>query len=544
VRAKTLMIQGTASSVGKSLLVAALCRIFRQDGVRVAPFKSQNMALNSFVTADGGEMGRAQVVQAMAAGLDPTVEMNPILLKPEADHKSQVVVMGRPRGSMGFRDYRALRPELLVIVEEALERLRQAHDLIVIEGAGSPAEINLKAGEIVNMRIARLAQAPVLLVGDIDRGGVFAHLVGTLALLDDDERSMVKGFVINKFRGDVSLLTPGLDFLEQRTGVPVLGVVPHVGDLNIPEEDSVWLEALPRNHSRQGSEAPGGEGSPRGVLLDIAVVHLPRLANFDDFDPLMREPGVRVRYVRSVAELGRPDLLILPGTKTSIADLRWLEERGLAAQVRRLGEAGTPVIGICGGFQMLGQTIEDPEGTESHAGDVAEGLGFLPTRTIFGTTKATHQVRAAVRASRGLLAGCEGHAIAAYEIHMGRTTLHAQRPNPSRQSSLSPEQVVEPSPAFAIQTRSGTSPEDGTELDGMLSASGSVLGTYLHGLFDNAGLRRALLRNLVALKGPGASAVQVQWGELASLDERFDRLAAIVRANLDVTRLYTIAGLR
>ncbi|HEV2121475.1 MAG TPA: cobyric acid synthase, partial [Chloroflexota bacterium] len=238
--AKTLMVQGTASSVGKSLLGAALCRIFRQDGVRVAPFKSQNMALNSFVTADGKEMGRAQVVQAMAAGLDPVVDMNPILLKPEADHRSQVVVMGSPRGSMGFRDYRALRPELLGIVERALNRLRGTHDLVVIEGAGSPAEINLKAGEIVNMRIARLAQAPVLLVGDIDRGGVLAHLVGTMELLDEEERGFVKGFIINKFRGDVTLLKPGLEFLEQRTGVPVVGVVPHLADLGIPEEDSVW----------------------------------------------------------------------------------------------------------------------------------------------------------------------------------------------------------------------------------------------------------------------------------------------------------------
>jgi adenosylcobyric acid synthase len=522
------MIQGTASSVGKSLLVAALCRIFRQDGVRVAPFKSQNMALNSFVTAAGGEMGRAQVVQAVAAGLDPQVEMNPILLKPEADHRSQVVVMGRPRGSMGFRDYRAMRPELLGVVESALDRLRADNDLVVIEGAGSPAEINLKAGEIVNMRIARLAQAPVILTGDIDRGGVFAHLVGTLALLDDEERAFVKGFFINKFRGDVSLLKPGLDFLEERTGVPVLGVVPYVKDLRVPDEDSVALETLSLSGTeRAGLPAPAGGGGEVTPLLQIAVLKLPHVANFDDFDPLAAEPGVALRYVSSDDELGSPDLVILPGTKTTIADFRWMEARGLAGAVRARAAAGTPVVGICGGYQMLGASIEDPAGVEAAAGEVVPGLGLLPVRTVFESTKATHQVRANVATGRGLLAGCDGLAATGYEIHMGRSRVVG--------SAFAP--------AFTIATRSAAPPEPGSEHDGLLSEDGQVLGTYLHGLFENAGLRRALLRNLAARKGLSDSPAAQSWGHLATLDEQLDRLAAVVRENVDLPRLYEIAGL-
>ncbi|CAA9285078.1 MAG: Cobyric acid synthase [uncultured Chloroflexi bacterium] len=521
--AKTLMIQGTASSVGKSLLVAGLCRVFRQDGVRVAPFKSQNMALNSFVTAGGGEMGRAQVVQAMAAGLDPRVEMNPILLKPEADHRSQVVVMGRPQGSMGFRDYRALRSELLGIVEGALYHLRAEHDLVIIEGAGSPAEINLKAGEIVNMRIARMAQAPVILTGDIDRGGVFAHLVGTLALLDDEERSFVKGFFINKFRGDVSLLQPGLDFLEQRTGTPVLGVIPYVPELRLPEEDSVSLETLPL---RPGGEGDRGE-TGRLPIIDIAVVKLPHVSNFDDFDPLAAEPGVGVRYVSSTEELGRPDLVILPGTKTTIADLRWMERRGLAASVHALVQAGVPAIGICGGYQMLGSSIEDPLGVEAAVGEVVAGLGLLPIRTIFEPSKSTHQVRAIVAAGSGILAGCDGLSAAGYEIHMGRSQLTGGVATP----------------AFTIASRSGSSPVAGTEQDGLLSTEGRVLGTYLHGLFDNAGVRRALLKNLAAAKGLAHAPEAQSWGQLATLDDQLDRLAAVLRDSVDLPRLYDIAGL-
>ena len=314
------MVQGTASHVGKSVLVAALCRIFRQDGFRVAPFKAQNMSNNSYVTRDGGEIGRAQAVQAEAAGVEARVEMNPVLLKPEADHTSQVVLMGRPLQAAGSRDYFRLKPQLWESVSSSLDRLRDSFDLVIAEGAGSPAEINLKATEIVNMRVARYADAPVLLCGDIDRGGVFASLVGTLELLEPEERKTIKGFVINKFRGDVSLLTDGLTWLEERTGIPVAGVVHHYRDIHIPEEDSVALEL----------------SAPTTVhpVLDIAVVQLPHISNFDDFDLLAREPGVSLRYVSSPAELGKPDMVILPGTKTTIPDLAWMNSRGLTQAVR------------------------------------------------------------------------------------------------------------------------------------------------------------------------------------------------------------------
>ena len=548
--AKTLMIQGTASSVGKSLLAAALCRLLRQDGLRVAPFKSQNMALNSFVTREGGEMGRAQVVQALAAGVEPSVDMNPILLKPEADHRSQVVVLGRARASMGFRDYRSLRHELLGVVEGALQRLRAAYDVVVIEGAGSPAEINLREGEIVNMRIARMAGAPVLLAGDIDRGGVFAHLVGTLALLEPDERALVRGFLINKFRGDASLLQPGIDFLERRTGVPVVGVIPYLADVRLPEEDSVALEGP---HPLAPSP-PTWKGGAPAAIVDVVVVHLPHVANFDDFDPLAGEPGVAVRYVRAPEEVGEPDLIVVPGTKSTVADLRWLRERGLAEAIVARVRRGTPAIGICGGYQMLGHAIEDPLGVESAPGDCVDGLGLLPVRTVFAPEKATHQVRARVLEARGLLTGCAGHAIRGYEIHMGRT---AALDNPG--GTLGPAFALE-SPAGAPATDLSAGSE-GSELtlsaakgqagqaqrpttDGMLNQDGRVLGTYLHGLFDNAGLRRALLHNLAQAKGLAGAPETAAWGRLASLDEQLDRLAAAVRASVDVGRIYEMAGLR
>lgn len=542
--AKTLMIQGTASSVGKSLLVAALCRSFRQDGLRVAPFKSQNMALNSFVTRDGGEMGRAQVVQALAAGLEPSVEMNPILLKPEADHRSQVIVLGRPRGSMGFRDYRSLREEMLGVVEAALGRLRATCDLVIIEGAGSPAEINLKAGEIVNMRIAKLAHAPVVLVGDIDRGGVFAHLVGTLELLEPDERARVKGILINKFRGDVSLLQPGLEFLEQRTGVPVLGVIPYLKDLRLPEEDSVALEER-RSPSLSASPLAAGNGpcatlpamSPVPVnILDIAVVALPHISNFDDFDPLAREPGVLVRYVASPAELGRPDMVILPGTKTTIADLGWLRERGLVSAIQAFVRDGGAAIGICGGYQMLGHTVEDAQGIESAPGATVQGLHLLPLRTTFEPVKQTHQVCAVVLGDRGLLSGCAGQYISGYEIHMGRTTV-----SDGRSADGATDDTA--GPAFSVTSRSGLPPVPGApESDGLLSADGRVLGTYLHGLFDSPRLRRALLHNLATSKGLPEEVEQMDWGKLTTLDDQLDQLAAAVRSSVDIRQLYDIAG--
>ena len=503
-RAKTLMVQGTASSVGKSVLVAALCRILKQDGLRVAPFKSQNMALNSFVTADGGEMGRAQVVQAMAAGVEPSVDMNPILLKPEADARSQVIVRGKVYGTLPARDYYQERLRLLSIIEESLERLRASYDVVLIEGAGSPAEVNLKQNEIVNMRIARMAQAPVLLAGDIDRGGVFAALVGTLELLEPEERAFVRGFVINKFRGDVSLLKPGLDFLEARTGVPVVGVVPYFTDIQISEEDSVSLE--------QGRPVQDGV-----KLIDIAVIQFPRISNFDDFDPLAQEEGVGVRYVRDAAALGGPDLVILPGTKSTMSDLGFLRRSGLAEAVIRLARKGTPVIGVCGGYQMLGQTIHDPQGVESSQPCVA-GLGLLPVSTTFEREKATHQVTARVADSTGMLAGATGKEVRGYEIHMGST---------SGQGEAAP---------FVVLERSG---ERACLPDGCIDASGHILGTYIHGLFSNTSLRLSLLGYLAEKKGISLPRL----GAIATQEEHLNRLAALVRGHVDMGLIYRITGL-
>jgi adenosylcobyric acid synthase len=502
--AKTLMIQGTASSAGKSLLVAALCRIFRQDGVRVAPFKAQNMALNSFVTREGHEMGRAQVVQAQAAGLEPHVDMNPILLKPEQDARSQVVVMGKPWATLVAGEYYRRKGELWSVVTAALDRLRERYDLVIIEGAGSPAEINLRESDIVNMAVARYARAPVLLVGDIDRGGVFASLVGTMVLLQEDERRLIKGFIINKFRGDVTLLHDGLTMLEERTGVPVLGVVPFIWDLQIAEEDSVALDGVSRTGDR-------GQGIRDKV--DIAVIRLPRISNFDDFDALALEEGVQVRFVDGLDRLGHPQAIILPGTKSTIADLLWLRQVGLARAICELAEKGIPVVGICGGYQMLGRTISDPNGVESAEGQV-EGLGLLPVDTVFEAVKATYQAQARIETDRGFLAEIEGQEIEGYEIHMGY----------SRGGE----------PAFRLLARSDQ-PVDAP--DGTVDERGRVFGTYLHGLFDNPNLRRAWLRSL----GWDAAFSGLSMAEVR--EQEYDRLAQQVRESLDMKRVYQIVEL-
>jgi adenosylcobyric acid synthase len=498
------MLQGTGSSVGKSLLTTALCRLFARAGYRVAPFKSQNMALNSSVTVDGGEIGRAQAAQAEAAGLEPTVDMNPILLKPEADQRSQVVVRGRPLASVAFREYGRLRPELLAVVAESLERLRRAHDLVLIEGAGSPAEINLLEGEIVNMRVARLASAPVLLVGDIDRGGVFAAFVGTLALLPAEDRARVAGFLVNRFRGDVSLLTPGLDELTARTGIPVLGVVPYIADAGVAAEDSLDLDELER------SRGP--------ARFTVAVARLPRIANFDDFEPLAREPGVRIRLARAPEELEGADLVVLPGSKSTAADLAWLRETGLAATVAAAAAAGRPVVGICGGYQMLGTAVHDPHRVESAAG-TTPGLGLLPAATWLEPGKTTVRVRGRVRAASGPFAAAAGAAIEAYEIHAGRTEVGA---------------ADQP---FEITGRRSTPVQD---RDGAVSPGGSVVGTYLHGLFANDALRGALLGALAARRGV---APDPRWGAPSPAAARYDRLADIVAAACDLDAIGTLAGL-
>jgi adenosylcobyric acid synthase len=499
------MVQGTGSSVGKSVLATAFCRLFARAGYRVAPFKAQNMALNSAVTADGGEIGRAQAVQAEAAGVDPTVDMNPILLKPEEDFRSQVVVRGQVRASLTYREYNRLKPELLGVLRESLERLRRRHDLVVIEGAGSPAEMNLKADEIVNMRIARLADAPVLLVGDIDRGGVFASLVGTLELLEPEERSMVRGFIINKFRGEASLLAPGLHGLERRTGVPVLGVLPYCRDIAVAAEDSVSLE--------EGSGHVGG-----AYLLDIGVIRLPRIANFDDFEPLNQEPGVRVRFIRGSQEINGADAIILPGTKTTVSDLAFLRASGLAGLICTRAVSGTPVLGICGGYQMLGREIRDPEGVESSQAAVP-GLGLLPVVTTFLPRKTTQRVRARVAHGVSLFAAASGEALTAYEIHMGQGSAEGTR-----------------SP-FLITERQG---QPLAHPDGAVNEAGNVLGTYLHGLFHNAPLRRAFLCSLAGRKGVAADPL---WGCLPDAGSHYDRLADLVQTHLDIPRIATMVGL-
>lgn len=495
------MIQGTASSVGKSIMVAALCRIFRQDGYRAAPFKAQNMALNSFVTAEGGEIGRAQAVQAEAAGIAPSVDMNPVLLKPTTDTGCQVIVMGKVARTISARDYYHYTPSLLGTVACALSRLRSAYDIVVIEGAGSPAEINLKDREIVNMRIAKMADAPVLLIGDIDRGGVFASLVGTLELLAEDERDRVKGLIINKFRGDLNLLKPGLEFLVKRTGKPVLGVVPYFRDIRIAQEDSVYLD------EREESPATGD--------LDIAVIRLPHISNYDDFDPL-EEEGCRVRYIARRGDLGKPHLIILPGTKSTVNDLNYLWQSGLAEAILQQAGAGTPIVGICGGYQMLGQRILDLQGVESAEAEVT-GLGLLQVKTDFAPEKSTRQARARVLSDFGLLSGTKGQELIGYEIHMGQTRCEEE---------INAFQIYE-------------TPQGAADyFDGTLNNQGTVLGTYLHGLFHNADFRQAFLNSL-----------RRRWGlpertssTAADKERQYDKLAAVVRRSLNMDEIYRIVG--
>src|SRR6266446_659874 len=484
--APCLMVQGTGSGVGKGLLTAALCRLFVRAGYRVAPFKAQNMALNAAV-ADGGEIGRAQAVQAEAAGVEPSVDMNPILLKPESDHRSQVVVRGRPVASADWRAYREMQGTLFGIVAESLERLRRTVELVLIEGAGSPAEINLRDHDFTNMRVARLAGARVLLVGDVDRGGVFAALVGTLALLDPADRARVGGLIVNKLRGEGAIFAPGL---EERL---------------VAAEDALDLDAL----------AGGADDAPADAI-EIAVVRLPRLANFDDFEPLAAEPGVRPRFVTTAAALRAADLVVLPGSKSTMADLAWLHATGLAAAVVGVAAAGRPVLGVCGGFQMLGEALRDPERVESER-EAAAGLGLLPVTTTFAREKTTTRVRAHATRS-GPFARAAGSEIAAYEIHAGRSALTRPAPHP-----------------FTVVERGGTSASDP---DGAVSPRGNVVGTYLHGLFANGLLRRSLLGFLTERRGRPADP---RWGAPGA--DRYERLADIVGRALDMPAIAKLAGL-
>ena len=544
--APTLMVQGTASGAGKSALVAGLCRLLRREGLRVAPFKAQNMSNNAAVCPGGGEIGRAQASQAESAGVPPSVDMNPILLKPEGDSRSQVVVRGRVWQRLSAREYHAAKPDLLPVVAESLARLRATYDLVVIEGAGSPAEVNLRAADLVNMTVAHLADAPVLLVADIDRGGALAALVGTLELLDARDRARVRGLLINRFRGDRALLEPGLDMLEARTGCPVLGVVPYLSDLRLPAEDSQGLDerraGLPVSCSAPDPRTRGSrEEQPAADLVDVAVLRLPRIANFDDFAPLETEPGVRVRYPRDTGELGVPDLVVLPGSKSTLADLAWLRASGLGTALLRLAGAGTPILGICGGYQMLGQRLADPDGVEG-APAAALGLALLDVSTEFTAEKATRHVRGEVVASAGFFGCLAGHLLSGYEIHLGRTS-GAAPPfaevirDPS--DRLPDEDGSDAWPSSSRLTSLGRSPatHSDTVADGAVSSDGLVAGTYVHGLLHSDALRRSLVAALARRRGFAAP------HNTNSRDDPYDRLADALAASVDLPRLYALCGL-
>lgn len=489
---KNIMVQGTMSNAGKSLLTAGLCRVLHQDGLRVAPFKSQNMALNSFITTEGLEMGRAQVVQAEAAGIEPSVMMNPILLKPCSDRGSQVIVCGEPVGTMDALTYYDYRSGLKEVVKKAYDSLAKKNDVIVIEGAGSPAEINLNQDDIVNMGMAEMVDAPVLLAADIDRGGVFAQIYGTIMLLPPEQRARIKGVIINKFRGDVDILRPGLTMIENLTGVPVIGVIPYL-NVDIDDEDSL-------TDRRDGAVKP----------VDIAVIQFPRISNATDFTPLTRTDCIQLRYVRKAKDLGNPDMIILPGTKSTMPDLLWMRQNGLEALVKKAADTGVPVIGVCGGYQMLGQTLADPEHTEM--GGTLQGMGLLPIDTVFYAEKTRLQSSGSVCELSGIFSGLSGTSLTGYQIHMGQSV---------------PNAAVTPFVRFSDGTADG-------------AVYGNVCGTYLHGLFDGAlaaGIADLLLRRKGITQEEGKTAIP---DAAAFHQTQYDILAGALRDHLDMDALYRI----
>ncbi|WP_432699878.1 cobyric acid synthase [Kluyvera cryocrescens] len=496
---QAIMLQGTASDVGKSMLVAGLCRIFYQDGLRTAPFKSQNMALNSGITPDGKEMGRAQIFQAEAAGISPDVRMNPILLKPTSDRKAQIVLMGEVATNMDAVSYHDYKPRLREQILEVYQSLAQEYDVLVLEGAGSPAEINLRDRDIVNMGMAEMAQCPVILVADIDRGGVFASIYGTLALLHDHERARVKGVVINKFRGDVALLYSGIEQIEALTGVPVLGVMPWL-EVDLEDEDGVALQ----------------KGKYRGASqreIDIAVVQLPHISNFTDFNALAAQPDVRVRYVRHADDLAGADMIILPGSKNTLGDLLWLQDNAFAHGILQAQRQGVPVLGICGGYQMLGDTLIDE--VESGLGTLP-GLGLLNTVTRFAPHKTTTQATGTLAdALPEWLAAASGMALRGYEIHMGETTL-LDGVRPLMQLCKNGQYTA----------------------DGAVSDNGQVFGTYLHGLFDSDAFTRALVNGLRERKGLTALDSDFHYAHYKA--QQFDILAESMRQHIDIEKIYSI----
>jgi len=507
MKARSLMIQGTGSSVGKSLIVTALCRIFYQDGFRVAPFKSQNMALNSFITKEGLEMGRAQVVQAEAAGKEPDVNMNPILLKPTTDKNCQVIVKGKVYKNMSAKEYFDFKPYLRQVVKDAYNKLAMENDIVVIEGAGSPAEINLREGDIVNMGMAEVADAPVILVGDIDKGGVFASLAGTMLLLTRRERKRIKGVLINKFRGDVEILKPGIYELEKIIRRPNLGVVPYM-DVRIDDEDG--------SHDRLSFKLNAKD------KIDIKVVRLPHISNFTDFNPLELQEDVALNYVSYSDEIGNPDVLIIPGSKNTLADLKFIRARGIDKKIFDVYQNGGIIVGICGGFQMLGKEIRDPYHTESDL-EYCSGLGLINGKTIFSQDKVTTQVKAKINVNMGPFEGLKGVEVEGYEIHMGKTVISD-----------------EVSPLTLITEKLGDRvhiPDGGTRDDGR------VFGTYIHGIFDNMAFTRKFLNNI--RKKKGWNPIEVDTGSYKDFKDReYHRLAEVVRENIDMKSIYKIIGIK
>jgi adenosylcobyric acid synthase len=499
--AKTLMIQGTGSGVGKSIITAALCRIFYREGHKVAPFKAQNMSLNSYVTEDGGEIGRAQVFQAEACGIAPHVTMNPILLKPNADNNSQIIVMGKVVGQRNAKDYYAGRPDFVKEVAGAFDTLKNKYELIVMEGAGSPAEINLRQHDMVNMAMAEMADAPVVIVGDIDRGGVFAWMKGTLDLLSESEQKRVRGFIINKFRGDIDLLTPGITQFEEMTGKPVLGVIPFDAELFVDEED-----AIPHISSPLVNSHPG--------VVDIAIVQLPHIANFTDFSPLVSDPAVAVRYVRSPVQAGNPDLLILPGTKNTMGDLQFMQDMGWDRYARNFHEEGGLILGLCGGFQMMGTHLFDPDHIESPIAAI-EGLGFIQATTTMKHEKITRRKIRPTLSSSIFEAGLE---VDGYEIHSGRTQFEKDYP-------------------LLFEASNGDCPYS----LGLCNEEGNVIGTYLHGFLDNDSIREAFLNYIRKQRNLPKPKEKFNYREFRS--RQLDRLADLVTQSINMNEVKSITGL-
>jgi len=504
-RPGAIMFCGTASDVGKSVITAGFCRCLVKRGISVAPFKSQNMSNNSFVTPEGGEIGRAQAVQAQACGIAPHTDMNPVLLKPNSDTGSQIVVQGKAVANMNVSEYDAFKPQVWEKVRESFQRLGASHDMIVMEGAGSIAEINLRHTDIANLKVAAMAGSPVILVADIDRGGVFAQIVGTIDLLEPHERALIRGVIINKFRGDPTILAPGIEFIQERTAIPVLGVLPWLADLNLPAEDSMAL-VYPE---RSGSTGNGG------AAIRIGVVRLPRISNFTDFESLRAEPDVALSYVDTPQQIDGLDILIIPGSKSTIPDLEFLKQQGLFAAIK--GFTGH-IVGVCGGYQMLGRRVLDPDGVESQLAEAA-GLGLLAVETRMLANKETHQAQAHLERAGLTLASGNDAVVTGYEIHMGVTTC-----------------LDEPRPVSRIFQRGTVSV---AVEDGAVSPDNRVFGTYLHGVFDNTPFREGYLNRIRAEKG-----MPLRHGshETAQADP-FDRLAGHLEQHLDMPQLLAICGL-